>query len=148
MKILLKTILCAACLFGATSTAMAGETALKLSLRNGTSPIYVLSDKPVASFDGDKIVFTVNNASTSYPRSEVVNITFIEDAASLKEIVVENEETMRFIDRTVEAEGRTITVYGVDGRPAASGRDKVDLKNLAPGIYIATAGNQTLKIKL
>lgn len=148
MKILLKSILCGVCMSGAALAVSAGETALKLSLSDGTAPVYVLSDKPVASFEGDMIVFKVNNASTAYLRSKVVNITFIEDAASVKEITIENDNAMRFINRTIEAEGRTITVYGIDGRPAATGADCVDLSHLAPGIYIATAGNQTLKIKL
>lgn len=147
MKIPLKTIAMSLLLAGSTVALQAEEVALILSLSNGKTAAYVLSDKPVVTFDNDHIIFTSSEATASHLRAEVTDITFKNGSTGIAEIAAE-EDVMRYVNHTVEAPGRAISIYSVDGRLVATGHDSLNLSNLAAGIYIATAGSQTLKIKL
>lgn len=129
-------------------TAHAADVALKLSLTDGTAHVYVLGEKPVMTFDADDTVtFATSTASTSYRRSDVAEIMFV-DAAGAPETIVDYDNVLKVSDRMAEAPGRLINVYSTDGREVASGYQHVDLKALTTGIYIVKAGNQSLKIKL
>ena len=68
-------IILSALLLSAMSAA-ADETALRLSLRDGSSATYVLSDRPVISFSGEQMMIECDNASTAYNRSEVTSLAF------------------------------------------------------------------------
>lgn len=146
MKISLKTIALALGL-AATANLYAEDVALILSLSDGKTATYVLSDKPVVTFDDDHIIFTSSEASASHLRAEVTDITFRDSQSGLADFTNE-ENVMRYVNHTVEAPGQTIRVYSVDGRLTATGNGSLSLDGLANGIYIATAGTQTLKIKL
>lgn len=132
----------------ATAALFASDTAMKLTLANGSTATYVLSEKPVVSFDATHVVFTTADAETSYLRSEVADISFVEASAAEKPAIADPESTMSFVNKQIQAPGRQIDVYSVDGRHAASGFESLDLSGLTPGFYIAKAGSQTLKIKL
>lgn len=152
MKMTLRQTVCATFLAGLAllcpaGALAAGDVALKLTLGDGSTHTYVLSERPTVTFDADNILFTTPQATTSYPRVKVVNITFASTSGQTLTIA-DNAETLRYTGHTVEAPDRQIDVHAIDGRHVTSGYNSIDLSSLSPGIYIVSAGRQTIKIKL
>lgn len=125
-------------------TATAGGHTLRLDLKDGTSKLFNLSDKPVVSFDGADLVIATATVSATHDRSEVQSISF-EDAAGVNDAVAD-ETVYSYDGHTFSCPGHTIAVYDINGIKVAVGDDSVSLEGLSPNVYIITANNQSFKI--
>lgn len=59
--------------------------------------------------------------------------------------VTSADKQLTYDGHSLKADGHAITVYNLQGSKVADGRDSIDTGVLAPGLYIARAGNETLK---
>ena len=125
--------------------ASAAGTALKVSFIDGKSVTYVLSEKPKVTFSGDNMNIVSSTASTSYQRSEISSITFVQAQSAISDIQA-NNTTYSFIDNVFESQGSEISVFSVRGSMVAHGVNSLSLESLQSGIYIVKAGNQSIKI--
>ncbi len=129
------------------SSAYAGETALKVTLYDGSSATYVLSQKPVIRFSGYNLQILVSDASAEYSRKDVKNLTFLPDGESSVSVPGGADENMlSYISDIVKAPGKFIIVYDMTGRIVITGAESLSTESLSPGIYIVKADRQTLKI--
>ncbi|MDO4160400.1 MAG: hypothetical protein Q4D41_08090 [Prevotellaceae bacterium] len=130
-----------------TIGAFAEGHALKVSFTDGSSATYALSEKPKVSFSGQDMTITSSDASTSYPRSEIVKITFEEITTSITDVNDANNITYSFNNDIFEAEGTEISVYSTSGSLVTKGSDMVSLRSLQSGVYVVRAGKQSIKIR-
>lgn len=122
------------------------ETALQLSLKDGSRQTYVLSEKPVITFGTDNLTITTPEASASCLRSEVESFRFVAKPISGITVASTGNSIFRYDGNTVEVAGSLIRLHDTAGRLVATGMERVSLENLASGIYIATFENQSVKI--
>lgn len=125
--------------------ANAGNYALKVNLRQGSSATYILSDKPVITYSGNDVIIKSQGIEDSYLLSDVKSFTFTENGTSGIESVTDNV-TYEFHDNVFTCEGQVITVYNLSGRKVASGSNSVSLESLDRGIYIVNTGNRAIKV--
>lgn len=133
-------------MLAAPFAAFAEGHALKVSLTDGNSEIYSLSEKPKISFSGEDMLITSSTVSTTYARSTVSAITFQEISTSIANVKEGNNTIYRFNNDKFEAEGTEISVYSTSGALVAKGKDAVSLQSLQPGVYVVKAGKQSIKI--
>lgn len=126
--------------------ASAADTALKVLLTDGNSATYMLSDKPKVTFTGEDMNIVSSSASTSYQRSTVASVTFVDAESAIGDIRAK-AVTYRYAGSRFEAEGCDITVYSITGATMLRGTDSVSLEHLEPGVYVVKAGNQSIKIR-
>lgn len=138
-------IILSALLLSAMSAA-AGETALRLSLRDGSSATYVLSDRPVISFSGEQMMIECDNASTAYNRSEVTSLAFFTKGTTGIADAAMTADVLSYVGGELSAPGCAIEVYTIAGVRVAAAFGNLSDSILAPGAYIVRAGRQTLKI--
>lgn len=118
---------------------------LKLSLTDGSSRTYLLSDKPVITMPGDEMTVTVDEASFTCKRSEVAAMKFEESEAAAIE---SQAATGRFsyLNGIVECAGSRIDIYDLSGKLLMSGSDVLSTESLNQGIYIVKTNQHTVKI--
>lgn len=131
-------------LAAASLTAQA-KTALQVSLSNGEKPTYVLGTKPEVTFNGADMVVSVANASTCYAMADVVDLQFV-DVEGVDDILTDSDSVLSYCGGVIEAPGHEITVYSLAGTVVARGDSQLSTDNLASGVYVVTAGKQSLKI--
>lgn len=136
----------AACL--GLPSASAAATALALTLADGSTPAYFLTERPSVYFSGADMTVTAANVSTSYPRAEVMSMKFIENPATAVTAIEDSQETMGYDGRCVTAPGKRIDMYSIDGKAVASAMESLPVDGLATGVYIVRAGRQSLKISI
>lgn len=126
--------------------AFAEGTALKVLLTDGSSATFVLSEKPTVSFSGTEMNIVSPDASTSYHRSDVASISFVKEISAIRDVEA-TDAIYRFIDNVFEAQSCEISVYSLSGVKVAQGFDCLSLESLQSGVYVVTAGNQSIKIR-
>lgn len=133
----------------AVHTAARSETALKVTLTDGTASCYILDDKPVVSFSGTLMNIASLAASASFERSDVRSLSFTEDISSVINNLTDGmTETLRYTGNELQAPGRRIELYSINGRHVAGSDGTLSTAGLEKGIYVARAGRQTLKINI
>lgn len=132
------------------------EHVLVIELQNGTTQSFVLSKKPVITFNGSKLYVNSQDASFDEERSNVKDFHFVLFDAI--EDVTENE--MRFVrlGTNVQIQGlkegdKPIRVFDMAGRATSAlittngSQAEVILEGLPKGIYIINIGNkQSIKV--
>lgn len=141
-KLILTLALAAAGYTGADAEVI---NAMKVTLNNGDTEVFVLADKPQMTFDGDELVVTSPVLTKQYPRSSVKNVTFFGKDASVSDIQAEGT-VYTFVDNIFSCPGADITVYNLSGVVVANGHETVSLAGQTNGIYIIKTNNQTLKV--
>lgn len=121
------------------------EWALKLTLNDGTQPCYVLAERPVIKMDGSEMIISCNGATTSFARTSVQNMTFIDRTSSVTDIEGATS-VLVYADDNIKAPGAIIKVYDLAGRQCISGYEELSLKDLPAGIYVVSTPYQSLKI--
>lgn len=122
-----------------------GASRLKVTLSDGSTPTFLLADKPTVTFPGADVAFATAEATVEYPRSSVVNMEFEDVGAGVESIAAKGE--FRYIDGIITAEG-PIAVFSVNGTLALSGNGRVSTANLAGGIYVVKTSTHTVKITI
>lgn len=118
--------------------------ALKVTLNDGTSEVFLLPNKPKVTFSGDDVVVTSTALTKSYQRASVKNFTFV-GVGAVSDIAAD-KTVYKFIDNVFTCCGADITVYNPAGKVVARGRDTVSIADYPNGVYIVKANNQTLKV--
>lgn len=120
-----------------------GASRLKVTLTDGTTPTFVLADKPVVTFPGSDVAFTTGEATVEFDRSRVVNMEF-EDVAMGVDTMTD-EDDFRYIGGVISAAGR-ISVYTLDGTLCLSGNDTLPTTDLPAGAYVVKTSGHAVKI--
>lgn len=129
----------------AAMAALGGQTALKLTLDDGTTATYVLDSKPVVTFSGERMNIMSADAAVAYERSKVVSMAFVDDATAIP-AVGDGDAVLRYTNCLIESPGMDIRVFAADGTLVASATSAIDTGMFPAGVYIVAAGNQSLKI--
>lgn len=125
-----------------------GEAAvqLKLSLTDGSSKTFLLSEKPVIAFPGEQMTVTTPEVSFECDRTDVANMEFTEaPEAGIKDVQAA-ENLFSYLNDMIECPGSTIEVYDLGGMLRASGREVLSTSALASGIYIVRTNQHVVKI--
>lgn len=136
------TLMASALLLAAS--AFAGQTALKLSMLDGSTFSYVLEDKPVITMEGENVNIATSDASASFKRADVKNFVFVDEPSGIEEIT-RSESFISYDGRSIAASGVEISVYSLSGSRVAVEMESVNVESLPAGTYIATAGSRSLK---
>lgn len=130
------------------------ELALCLSMRDGSSVIFFLNEKPKMTFVADSVKITSPLTQTKVKRSDVLDIKFKMDVPNNIEDVCENGtvEIGRECIRVEKMEPYGIvSVYSVDGRVVMSekadgnGLAVIQLHAIPSGIYLLNYNDMTIK---
>lgn len=136
-------------------------TVLKLVLKDATETYFVLSDKPVATFSGDSILFESHCISVGYLRSEIDNFDFQKVDSIELDIPYIEDNTLRYTyldNRYVIIEGledgMTVALYNNMGTLLSNQKVNngevafiVDLEERPAGMYLIAIPNKpTIKI--
>ena len=139
-----------------TSPSMGGSR-LVVWLKSGEKVGYELSDQPVTTFSGSKLIIQTNKVTIPYERKDVLRYTYeyIEatgiDLLPGERRVVINREGDEIIFRGLQA-GSIASVYAVNGRLVEQRKASDDLpltislKNRPNGVYIVKAGTEIIKV--
>lgn len=157
-----KLLICLTCLFFVVVELSADEvTALKVVMNDGTETLFVLPDKPVATFSGDSLLIASKSMSVGYLRSDISECCFEKtDTMGMEIPLVESKRlTYTYVDnRHVIIEGLEseckVAVYDSRGvllsTQIVTGNDTdivVDLEEQPAGMYMITITNQpTIKV--
>ncbi|MGM9853036.1 MAG: T9SS type A sorting domain-containing protein [Muribaculaceae bacterium] len=125
-------------------SAMAAGHSLRLSLKDGTTKVFNLSDKPVVTFSGEDMTIETADVTSTCARSEVASMTFGEAAAVID--AVADETVYSYDGRVFSCPGHDIVIYALNGNKIVTGHDEVSLEALQAGVYIITANNQSFKV--
>ena len=134
-----------------------GGSRLVVWLKSGEKVGYELSDQPITTFSGSKLVIQTNKVTIPYERRDVLRYTYeyIEatgiDLLPGERRVVINREGDEIIFRGLQA-GSIASVYAVNGRLVEQRKASDDLpltislKNRPNGVYIVKAGTEIIKV--
>lgn len=148
------SLLALLCLFPAISVM--AEHVLVIELQNGTTQSFVLSKKPVVTFNGTKLYVNSQDASFDEDRSNIKDFHFVlYDAIGDLE---ENEIRFVRLGTNVQIQGLTesdkpICVLDMAGRITSAAinvngtQAEIVLERLPKGVYIIKLGNkQSIKV--
>lgn len=143
------------CLLGGALLAHAVETHLTIELKSGSKYNFALADKPVITFENGNLVVN-GNSETSYSIEGVLNFHFSEGEESKAKTLQANELQFTALDKDnikiSNANAGTIislfTTNGIVLTNTKADNDGIAVVNLPKekGVYVLTAGNQSIKI--
>lgn len=156
-KRLLTWVIC--CLLGATGALAQNEkSALVVKMINGDVESFILSEKPVATFEGGFLKVASSKVESSFPRHDVKEVYFDKVETGIKQVTM-NE--LRFVyqdDSEILLYGLTetdklIRVYDVNGMLSHAdvklegNSASINLSSLRKGVFFIKIGNrQSIKI--
>lgn len=126
------------------ASAFANQTALKLSMLDGSTFSYLLEEQPVLTVEDENVNIATSDASASYKRADVKDFTFVKEPSGIKEIT-DSKSYISYDGRSIVVPGNEITIYSLSGSRVAAARESVNVESLPAGTYVATAGKHTLK---
>ncbi|MCM1369184.1 MAG: hypothetical protein NC204_02300 [Candidatus Amulumruptor caecigallinarius] len=131
----------------AAALSVSAETMLEIKLADGSSPTYMLSEKPVLKCIGDNLTVTVNSASFSYKRADIVKMIFAENGAGVDDILSdEDRQLFSYLNNTITAPGMHIRLFSLSGALVAESMDCLDLNPMPAGIYVAKTKSHSVNI--
>lgn len=139
-KLLILSAALALCL----GTAKADETSLRVTLRDGTTELYSLGEKPRISFSDGNMEVVTSKVSTSYSRADVKSMDFTL-ATSVARFSGEDVSYL-FRDNVFSCPGHDIKAFGIDGTFAGAAGDSLSLQELPSGIYIINVNGKSIKV--
>lgn len=134
------SLLVTSCMLGTAATV------LKLTLDNGTTPTFVLAERPVVTFPDANMLITTSEVSTSYPRASVVKMQFDEEDAAALDKITDAKDTFTYLNGIIHMPEEDIYVYDVTGNLRLKGHDTLSVYELPKGIYIVKTSNHSIKI--
>lgn len=142
MRKLLLSVLALLC----QTLAFADGSALLVTLRDGTTATYVLSEKPTVTFGATTMTVMVSDASTVYERGDVGQMTFIDAEEAGIAPLSEGSTYFEYKNNTVRMQGAAIQVYTPDGTLVKEAVDTASLDALPDGVYIIRMNRQSVKV--
>ncbi len=120
----------------------------------GENVVFVLSDEPVTTFDGDQLVITTSKEQVMYPLADIEKFTYAntQDNTGLDEqtsVIVRVDSEGALIEGL--RENVAVELYSIDGQRLASVTAKASQPTFLPltaysaGMYIITAGGFSYK---
>ncbi|MCC8039254.1 MAG: T9SS type A sorting domain-containing protein [Bacteroidales bacterium] len=98
----------------------------------------------VPSPAGGMTVNLASGGSSLFASDKFLTITF-DTTSGVNAVAAEKATAMRYDGTTVSAQG-AIQLFSTTGQLMATGRDAISTSSLSKGVYIARAGEQTIKI--
>lgn len=138
-KILLSLAVAGCCILDGHSASH-----LKLTMADGSTPVFALAEKPSVTFDDTNMHIATSSAKVSYDRSDIVKLHFEDVTTAIA--AVEADAVAVYSGDTVTLAGAVIEVYDLSGALRASGRDTLSLSSLATGVYVVRAGGSSFKL--
>lgn len=130
------------------------STGLVLELKNGTTEIFILEDKPTLTFVESTLNIKSLEAEASVSLLEVSNFHFVEVESGIESfksegLIFEYKEGRA----TIEGYNGIINVFDTSAAlilsdKNESGFTQLDLNGLAPGIYLIQVGIRTIKVNV
>lgn len=133
-----KIILSMLTLFAAT--VLRAETALFVHLESGEVVEISFAEKPVVTYNENRLVISVENASVSFPLENMKKFTFGEVDDEVTRITVPASTTPQ-----------PTYIYSIDGKllrtfkPGEDGSASASLEGLPAGTYVVKNGNVSYK---
>lgn len=127
-------------------SAAKADTILQLSMADGSTPSYLLSEQPRVTFTADGMNIATPSASIEHKRADVLRMNFTDDPTSIESILAGAQPTLSFTHGQLSAPGLEISLYDLQGALVARAADSVDVTALPQGIYVVRAGALSMKI--
>lgn len=127
------------------------ESCLVLQLRDGTLLSYVLSEKPVITFEEDKLMLKSDFAGAVFELVNIENFHFADTENGIREVLA-NERRFTFVDGVVSVVGATdpVMLTNLAGHTLHTTRSgqtfTYDLKNQPKGTYLMRIGHESIKL--
>ena len=129
-------------------------TVIRLHLKNGSTPTYVLGEDTRITFANANMCFADTDYAFEVPLTDIVKWTYEEQIASVGYVVDNGVAIFRNGDIiTVSGlePGADVTVYAIDGKLTHSGSSHsavyvMDAAEWTPGMYVIKVGNSSFKI--
>lgn len=141
------------CLLLGAATAMAGNV-LVVHLMSGETYNYVLSEEPVITFSGEKIIINTTNTEHQFSMEAVKFFNYeLQNTTAIGEVTTDG---MRILGDRIVFSGlpanSPIYLYDTGGQlylktaADADGNAVVELSSISKGVYIVKANNISTKI--
>ena len=123
--------------------------------KDGSKVYYNLDEQPITTFTTDELVITTSMASFSYPLASISRYTYEGGALGISNTEAQGISISQNGDGifvTGLPAGKSVTVYGVDGKPLLSKRSdgsnrlSLSISKLPVGVYVIKAETVTYKI--
>lgn len=132
---------------------------LVIEINDSKQHSYSLSDKPIITFDNDRLFIKTDKIEIDYPISNIVKYYFIELDETGVEDIKNDVDNINFIYTNPDflcVEGingdADINIYDISGRVCAVNSTKsdncmkIELNTLKKGVYIIKVNNHSFKI--
>ncbi|MCM1320013.1 MAG: T9SS type A sorting domain-containing protein [Muribaculaceae bacterium] len=130
---------------GMGAGCISAATQLRLTLADGTTPTYTLSEKPTVTFPGTQMVIATPEASVSYNRADIMSMDFGEAATGIENVFSFDDDAFGYIDGIIASPGSEIIVYNISGLQVLRGYESLSTNELSAGIYVAKTARHTVK---
>ena len=137
-----------------TAVAEDNQTVIRLHLKNGATPTYVLGKDTRITFANANMCFSDTDYAFEVPLTDIMKWTYEEQIASVGN-VVDNGVTISRNGDIIAISGLEpgvdVTVYAIDGKLTHSGSSisavyVMDASGWTAGMYVIKAGNSSFKI--
>lgn len=152
-----RLLLALTCLFSAgylTAAADDAVTVLKLHLKDGNTPVYILGEDTKITFANANMCFATSDYRFEVPLSDIVKWTYENRTSAIRDIadnsiaITRNGDIITISGLSLSTD---VVVYATDGRLIHSGRSMTDVyvinaERWTPGVYVIKAADSTFKI--
>lgn len=127
--------------------ATAGNVALQVMLNNGKAEVFKLEEKPAISFSPDEMLISTSSLSSSYPRTDVQTMMFLDNVATTARPSLSDDSVSYSYENGVfTCAGHEIAVFNVNGERVETSRDSISISSLPSGVYIINVNGRSIKI--
>lgn len=126
--------------------ATAGNVALQVMLSNGKAEVFKLEEKPAISFSPDEMLISTSSLSSSYPRTDVQTMMFLDNAATARPSLSYDSVSYSYENGVFTCAGHEIAVFNVNGERVETSRDSISISSLPSGVYIINVNGRSIKI--
>ena len=123
-------------------------TQLRLTLADGSTPAYLLSEKPKITFADDAMLITTPDASVSYARAKIAKMDFTDSTSGIDDEHSDKRQVFSFLNDEITCLGSEISVYDLNGAIRMRGYENLPVSSLTPGCYIVKTSYHTVKIMI
>lgn len=127
------------------------ESCLVLQLRDGHTLSYVLSEKPIITFEEDKLMLKSDYAGAVFELANIENFHFDDTENGIRALSA-NERRFSYVEGVITVEGTQDSVILTDlaGHPLHTTRQgqtfTYDLSNQPKGTYLIRIGHESIKL--
>lgn len=129
------------------------KDALKLTLTDGTSTYYKLSDRPVLTFNDGSMHITTPSIGTSYPLADIKEYRFVDATVGIRQPSAGEQPALQVVqegdDIIIRGMQGSATLYDMAGHQLSVStgvNSRISLSGRPAGIYIININHQTIKV--